>query len=142
MLAMGTIGSRGASSMKSRNVRIWGVTVVCLCAATLVGRAASQGGDEGAQSSQSSARAQLTQQTQPPEGPPPGPLPRPRGAGPMGGGPGGPGGPMGMPFGGGLGGPMMPGGAEVVAGAPYSAQAITEITQTLPDGNRIVRKVT
>jgi hypothetical protein len=63
----------------------------------------------------------------------------------MGGGPGGPGGPMGMgmPFGGGLGGPMgMPGGAEVVTGAPYSAQAITEITQTLPDGNRIVRKVT
>jgi hypothetical protein len=47
------------------------------------------------------------------------------------------------PFGGGFGGPMgMPGSAEVVTGAPYSAQAITEITQTLPDGNRIVRKVT
>jgi hypothetical protein len=49
---------------------------------------------------------------------------------------------MGGMFGGGFGGPMMPGGAEPVTGAPYSAQAVTEITQVLPDGNRIVRKVT
>jgi hypothetical protein len=45
------------------------------------------------------------------------------------------------PFGGGFG-MGMPGSAEVVTGAPYSAQAVTEITQTLGDGNRIVRKVT
>jgi hypothetical protein len=45
------------------------------------------------------------------------------------------------PFGGGFG-MGMPGSAEVVTGAPYSAQAVTEITQTLADGNRIVRKVT
>jgi hypothetical protein len=44
-------------------------------------------------------------------------------------------------FGGGWG-AMMPGNAEPVTGAPYSAQAVTEITQILPDGNRIVRKVT
>jgi hypothetical protein len=43
---------------------------------------------------------------------------------------------------GGFGGLMGPGGAEPVTGAPYSAQAVTEITQTLPDGNRITRKVT
>jgi hypothetical protein len=120
--------------MKS-HVSIMGVTVVCLCAATLVGRAASPGSGEGSQGSQ-------TGQAQP-AGPPAG-GPGPRGGGPMGGGPGGPGGPMGMgmPFGGGFGGPMGMPGAEVVAGAPYSAQAVTEITQTLPDGNRIVRKVT
>ena len=31
---------------------------------------------------------------------------------------------------------------KVVKGAPYSADAITETTQTLSDGNRIVRKTT
>jgi hypothetical protein len=31
---------------------------------------------------------------------------------------------------------------KVVKGAPYSAQAVTEVTQTLGDGNRIVRKST
>jgi hypothetical protein len=31
---------------------------------------------------------------------------------------------------------------KVVKGAPYSAQAVTEVTQTLADGNRIVRKST
>ena len=29
---------------------------------------------------------------------------------------------------------------KVVKGAPYSAQAVTETTQVLPDGNRINRK--
>jgi hypothetical protein len=82
-----------------------GMTVVCLCIATLVGHAA-------------------------PQTPPPGPPPGPRLGGMMG------------PFGGGFGGLMRPGMAEVVTGAPYSAQATTEITQTLPDGNHIVRKVT
>jgi hypothetical protein len=43
---------------------------------------------------------------------------------------------------GGAWGSMMPGSAQPVTGAPYSAQAVTEITQVLPDGNRIVRKVT
>jgi len=37
---------------------------------------------------------------------------------------------------------VAPGGAEVVTGSPYSATATTEITQTLPDGNHITRKVT
>ncbi len=32
-------------------------------------------------------------------------------------------------------------GQQVVTGAPFSAQAITEIRQTLADGNRITRKV-
>ncbi len=107
--------------MKSQKGTIVGVTVVFLCAATLVGRAASPGRDQEPQSGG---------QTQGPPGPPPpGPGPdRP--------------GRMGMPFGGGFGGLMMSGGAEVVTGAPYSAQAITEITQTLADGNRIVRRVT
>jgi len=110
--------------MTNHKGTIVGVTVVCLCTATLIGRAAPSGSD-GIQAG--------TQQTQPPPGPPPGPR-----------GPGGPGmgGPMGMgPFGGGFG-MGMPGSAEVVTGAPYSAQAVTEITQTLGDGNRIVRKVT
>ncbi|HEX8141503.1 MAG TPA: hypothetical protein VF553_02840 [Pyrinomonadaceae bacterium] len=31
---------------------------------------------------------------------------------------------------------------KVVKGAPYSAEAVTEVTQTLSDGNRIVRKST
>ena len=31
---------------------------------------------------------------------------------------------------------------KVVKGAPYSAEAVTETTQTLADGNRIVRKNT
>ena len=31
-------------------------------------------------------------------------------------------------------------GGKVVKGAPYSAEAITETTQTLPDGNRIINK--
>ncbi|HEX8476511.1 MAG TPA: hypothetical protein VF666_21115 [Pyrinomonadaceae bacterium] len=31
-------------------------------------------------------------------------------------------------------------GGKVVKGAPYSAEAVTEFTQTLADGNRIVRK--
>ena len=31
---------------------------------------------------------------------------------------------------------------KVVKGAPYSAEAVTEVTQTLADGNRIVRKST
>lgn len=31
-------------------------------------------------------------------------------------------------------------GGKLVKGAPYSAEAVTEFTQTLPDGNRIVRK--
>ncbi len=113
--------------MTNHKGTIVGVTVVCLCTATLIGRAAPAGSD-GIQTS--------TQQVQPPPGPPPGP----RGPG----GRGGPGGPMG-PFGGGFGmgmGMGGPGSAEVVTGAPYSAQAVTEITQTLADGNRIVRKVT
>jgi hypothetical protein len=115
--------------MTNHKGTIVGVTVVCLCTATLIGRAAPSGSD-GIQAS--------TQQSQPPAGPPPGPPPGLRGPG----GPGGPGmgGPMG-PFGGGFG-MGMPGSAEVVTGAPYSAQAVTEITQTLGDGNRIVRKVT
>ncbi len=33
-------------------------------------------------------------------------------------------------------------GGAVVKGAPYSAQPVTETSQTLPDGNRIVRKST
>jgi len=33
-------------------------------------------------------------------------------------------------------------GGQTVTGAPYSAEAITETTQTLADGNRIVRKQT
>jgi len=33
-------------------------------------------------------------------------------------------------------------GGKLVKGAPYSAQAITETTQTLSDGNRIVNKST
>jgi len=33
-------------------------------------------------------------------------------------------------------------GGKVVKGAPYSAQAVTESTQVLADGNRIVRKTT
>jgi hypothetical protein len=33
-------------------------------------------------------------------------------------------------------------GGTQVKGAPYSAQAVTETTQTLPDGNRIVQKST
>src|SRR5262249_6648917 len=33
-------------------------------------------------------------------------------------------------------------GGNVIKGAPYSADAVTEMTQTLPDGNRIVRKST
>src|SRR3954471_8355529 len=32
--------------------------------------------------------------------------------------------------------------AKITAGAPYSADAVTESTQTLADGNRINRKVT
>ena len=36
----------------------------------------------------------------------------------------------------------MPVEAKTVAGAPYSADAVTESTQVLPDGNRINRKVT
>lgn len=32
--------------------------------------------------------------------------------------------------------------AKVVKGAPYSAEAVTEVVQTLPDGNRIVRRST
>jgi hypothetical protein len=32
--------------------------------------------------------------------------------------------------------------AKVVKGAPYKAQAVTEVTQTLGDGNRIVRRTT
>ncbi|MCM3879854.1 MAG: hypothetical protein ND807_07085 [Vicinamibacterales bacterium] len=31
---------------------------------------------------------------------------------------------------------------ETITGAPYSAEAVTEITQTLADGNRIVRRTT
>ena len=31
---------------------------------------------------------------------------------------------------------------KVVKGAPYSAQAVTETTQTLGDGNRIINKST
>jgi hypothetical protein len=105
--------------MKNHKGTIVGLAAVCLFAATLAGQA-------------SSPQAGTDPQTQ---GPPPGPPPGPRG-------PGGPGGPMG-PFGGGFGGPMgMPGGAQVVTGAPYSATATTEITQTLPDGNHITRKVT
>jgi hypothetical protein len=37
-----------------------------------------------------------------------------------------------------IGGEMV--GGSAVAGAPYSAEAVTETTQTLPDGNRIVNK--
>ncbi|HTD44721.1 MAG TPA: hypothetical protein VK687_11090, partial [Bryobacteraceae bacterium] len=33
-------------------------------------------------------------------------------------------------------------GGNPVKGAPYSAQAVTETTQTLADGNRIVQKNT
>ncbi len=36
----------------------------------------------------------------------------------------------------------MPVEMRTTAGAPYSAEAVTESTQTLPDGNRINRKVT
>lgn len=32
--------------------------------------------------------------------------------------------------------------SKIVKGAPYSAEAVTEVTQTLSDGNRIVRKST
>jgi hypothetical protein len=69
------------------------------------------------------------------EPPPPGPGPE----GMLeGGGPGGPGGPLGrmeiLGFG-----EMHPG--KVVTGAPYSAVAVTESTQTLSDGNTINRKV-
>jgi len=66
--------------------------------------------------------------------PPPGPGPEAM----MEGGPGGPGGPLGrmeiLGFG-----EMHPG--KVVTGAPYSAVAVTESTQTLSDGNTINRKV-
>jgi hypothetical protein len=31
---------------------------------------------------------------------------------------------------------------ETIAGAPYTAEAVTEVTQTLADGNRIVRRTT
>ncbi len=103
--------------MKNHKGTMVCVMAVCLGAATLVGRAASPDRDEAAQSAG---------QAQGP--PPPGPGPdRP--------------GHMGLTFGG-FGGPMMAGRMEVVTGAPYSAQATTEITQTLADGNRIVRKVT
>src|SRR6516225_5295911 len=103
--------------MKNHKGTIVGVTVVSLCAATLVGRAASP---SRAPEPQSGGQTQAP----PPSGPGPGHPSR-----------------MGMPFGGGFGG-LMPGRAEVVAGAPYSAQAVTEITQTLADGNHIVRRVT
>src|SRR5438093_7716468 len=33
-------------------------------------------------------------------------------------------------------------GAKVVKGSPYSAEAVTEVTQVLQDGNRIVRRST
>lgn len=33
-------------------------------------------------------------------------------------------------------------GGKLVKGAPYSAQAVTESSQTLPDGNRIINKTT
>ena len=33
-------------------------------------------------------------------------------------------------------------GGKVVKGAPYSAEAVTETVQTLPDGNRIVNRIT
>src|ERR1051326_3405514 len=33
-------------------------------------------------------------------------------------------------------------GDKIVKGAPYSADAVTETTQTLTDGNRITRKTT
>src|SRR3954468_18063164 len=54
--------------------------------------------------------------------------PAPKGRG----GPGGPGGPGGRFLGAEVG---MPG--RVVKNAPYSAEIVTETTQTLPDGNRI-----
>ena len=38
--------------------------------------------------------------------------------------------------------PEMGFNGKLVKGAPYSAQAVTESTQTLGDGNRIVRKST
>src|ERR1035438_4201922 len=57
------------------------------------------------------------------QGPPPG-----RGPGRMG--PGGPGGMMGMG----------PGQNRTVTGAPYSAQEVSETSQTLPNGNVISRK--
>jgi hypothetical protein len=112
--------------MKLRTVAIVGVTSVLMTASTLVARA---------QSTDASGQTNTTQA--PPPGPPPGPGGPGGPGGPFGRGAGGPGGPglMGMPFGG-------PGGAETVTGAPYSAQAVTEITQTLADGNRIVKKVT
>ena len=47
--------------------------------------------------------------------------------------------PVGVPFGVSLIGGEMVGGSAVT-GAPYSAEAVTESTQTLPDGNRIVNK--
>ncbi len=105
--------------MKLRTVAFLGVMPALLWAAPLV---SAQSTDTSTQTSTQAA----------PQPPPPGP----HGFG----GPGGPGGPglMGMPFGG----PGGPGGAEVVTGAPYSAQAVTEITQTLADGNRISKKVT
>jgi hypothetical protein len=71
------------------------------------------------------------------EAPPP-----PRGEARMQGGPGGPGGEMGEPFGERiefLGFEGMHGG-KVVTGAPFSAVAISESTQTLADGNHITRK--
>lgn len=111
--------------MKNDRWTIVGVMVVCLCASVLVGRAASSD-REGP--SQSTAQAQAPP---PPQQPPAPSEPEPRGHGLFG-----------IPFGGRFGGPMTPGSAEVVTGAPYSAQAITEITQTLPDGNHIIRKVT
>jgi len=113
--------------MKNRTLAIVGVTTAWLCAATLVGRAAAQ---STSQSTQTSSQTATQPEPPPPHGPGPGGPPGPFGGGPMG---------M-MPFGGGPGGPF--GGAEVVTGAPYSAQAVTEITQTLADGNRIVKKVT
>ena len=69
----------------------------------------------------------------------PAPPPPPRGEARM---PGGPGGEMGEPFGERiefLGFEGMHGG-KVVTGAPFSAVAISESTQTLTDGNRITRK--
>ena len=49
-----------------------------------------------------------------------------------------------MAQGGGRGGAMarVPLETKVVSGAPYSADVVTESTQALPDGNRIVRKTT
>lgn len=50
-------------------------------------------------------------------------------------------GPLGGAVGVGVIGAEMMGGSPV-SGAPYSAEAVTETTQTLPDGNRIVNKST